>query len=492
MKVITSSEAKWLDKATTLKGISEETLMEQAAFAVADVAETFYPFSILSIVGKGNNGGDGIAAARILKNRGYNVEILIVGDPSEGSEGFKKQLEIAEKYNITIYKYGEEPIDYLYYDLIIDGLIGLGLKGTIEGEMKEVIDKINQSSAKIISIDIPSGIDSDTGEIKGVAIKADQTVTFGALKFGHLLHPGKEYCGQIKVAPLSFDNLFLNSLNRDLIDKKLVKKLLPKRPEDSHKYTFGTVLILAGSSKYPGAPILSAIGAQRSGAGLVKLITPGNSSHILSIEPSIIYRALNKEYFEESDISIIRPDIEKADVILMGPGMTEKALDFVLKIIENYVDSKLILLDADAILTLRENVKLNRNCVITPHVGELQKIYKNLKNDIFSLEEIAKNINTNIVFKSSTTIITNGEKTYFNVEGNTSMAKGGSGDLLSGVIASFMAQGLTPLDASVLGTYIVYKTARDLSLDHTCYYVTPILVADNLYKTFSDIKNFEK
>lgn len=488
MKVITSSEAKKLDEATILKGISEETLMEQAAFAVADVAETFYPFSILTVVGKGNNGGDGIAAARILKNRGYNVELLIVGDPSEGSEGFKKQLEIANKYDITTYKYGEEPIDYLYYDLILDGLIGLGLKGTIKGQMKEVIEKINESSAKIISIDIPSGIDSDTGEIKGVAVKADQTVTFGALKFGHLLNPGKEYCGQIKVAPLSFDIQYLNSLNRDLIDKKICSTLLPKRPEDSHKYTFGTVLILAGSSKYPGAPILSAIGAQRSGAGLVKLITPGDSSQILSIEPSIIYRSLKKDYFEEKDISTVRPDIEKANVILMGPGMTEKAIDFVLKVIENYLDSKLILLDADAIVTLRENVKLNKNCVITPHVGEFQKIYKNLKNDIFSLEDVAKKINTNIVFKSSTTIITDGVKTFFNVEGNTSMAKGGSGDLLSGVIASFMAQGLTPLEASILGTYVVYKTARDLSIDHTSYYVTPILIANNMYKTFAEIK----
>ncbi|HOB15827.1 MAG TPA: NAD(P)H-hydrate dehydratase [Defluviitoga sp.] len=489
MKVITSSEAKRLDEATIMKGISEETLMEQAAFAVADVAETFYPFSILSIVGKGNNGGDGIAAARILKNRGYNVEILIIGDPSEGSKGFKKQLEIAEKYEIKIYKYGEEHVDYLYYDLIIDGLIGLGLKGTIEGEMKEVIEKINNSSAKIISIDIPSGIDSDSGEIKGVAVKADQTVTFGALKFGHLLHPGKEYCGQIKIAPLSFDNLFMESLNRDLIEEKMVKKLLPRRPEDSHKYTFGTVLILAGSSKYPGAPILCAIGAQRSGAGLVRLITPGDSSEILSLEPSIIYRSLNKDYFEEKDISTVRSDIEKANVILLGPGMTEKALDFVIKIVENYMDSKLILLDAEAIQILREKSKLNKNCIITPHVGELQKIYKNLKNDILSLEELAKRINTNVVFKSSTTIITNGEKTYFNVEGNTSLAKGGSGDLLSGVIASFMAQGLNPLDAAILGTYIVYKTARDLSIEHTSYYVTPILIANNLYKTFSEIKN---
>ena len=152
MKVITSSETKKLDEATILKGISEETLMEQAAFAVADVAETFYPFSILTVVGKGNNGGDGIAAARILKNRGYKVELLIVGDPSEGSEGFKKQLEIANKYDITTYKYGEEPIDYLYYDLILDGLIGLGLKGTIKGQMKEVIEKLMNQVQKLYQL----------------------------------------------------------------------------------------------------------------------------------------------------------------------------------------------------------------------------------------------------------------------------------------------------------------------------------------------------
>ena len=171
LKILTSSQAKLIDKLTIEKGIAPETLMEQAAFSVADIAETFEPNSILCVVGKGNNAGDGIAAGRILKNRGYNVEILIVGDPTQGSPDFKKQLEIAQKYQINIYRFDVDEINYSQYDLIIDGLIGIGLTGEVKGEVTEAITRINSSGSKVLSVDIPSGISSDTGEVLGTAVK---------------------------------------------------------------------------------------------------------------------------------------------------------------------------------------------------------------------------------------------------------------------------------------------------------------------------------
>jgi len=490
LKILTSSEAKLIDKLTIEKGIASETLMEQAAFSVADIAQTFEPTSILCVVGKGNNAGDGIAAGRILKNRGYDVEILIVGDPTQGSPGFKKQLEIAKKYEINIYRSRIDEINYSQYDLIIDGLIGIGLTGEVKGDVAQAITRINSSGSKVLSVDVPSGISSDTGEVMGTAVKADQTVTFGFLKIGQLLYPAREYCGEIKVAPLSFDNSLINSINRELILENTVKNLLPNRPEDSYKYKFGTVLILAGSEKYPGAPILSAIGAQKTGAGMVKLITPGDSSHVLALEPSIIYRSLKKEHFEEKDVDNLKEEIEKSNVIVLGPGISEKAKGFVTKLVNTYKDNKMFVLDADALSILKEkDVKLNKNFVITPHVGELSKVYKNVKNDVFSLEEYAKELNCTIVFKSSTTLITNGEKTYFNITGNSSLAKGGSGDLLSGVIGSYIAQGLTTMQACLIGSYVVYKTARDLSLDYTNYCLTPKIIADNLYKTIQQLNS---
>ncbi|KUK15800.1 MAG: Carbohydrate kinase, YjeF related protein, partial [Petrotoga mobilis] len=232
MKILTSAEAKLIDKMTTEKGIASETLMEQAAFSVADIAETFEPTSVLCVVGKGNNAGDGVAAGRILKNRGYNVEILLVGGSSQGSLDFKKQLEVARKYEINIYRFGIDEINYSQYDLIIDGLIGIGLTGEVKGEVAQAITRINSSGSKVISIDVPSGISSDTGEVMGTAVEADQTVTFGFLKIGQLLYPAREYCGEIKVAPLSFDNSLINSINRELILENTVKNLLPNRPED--------------------------------------------------------------------------------------------------------------------------------------------------------------------------------------------------------------------------------------------------------------------
>jgi len=223
---------------------------------------------------------------------------------------------------------------------------------------------------------------------------------------------------------------------------------------------------------------------------MVKLITPGDSSNVLALEPSIIYRSLKKEHFEEKDVENLKEEIEKSSVIVLGPGITENAKGFVTKLVNTYKDDKLFVLDADALLILKEKeVKLNKNFVITPHVGELSKVYKNLKNDVFGLEEYAKELNCTIVFKSSTTLITNGEKTYFNITGNSSLAKGGSGDLLSGVIGSYIAQGLSTMQACLIGSYVVYKTARDLSLEYTNYCLTPKIIADNLYKTIHQLNS---
>ena len=488
MKVLTSQEAKQIDRETVQKGIMEETLIEQAAASVADIVETYKPHAILSVVGKGNNGADGVATARILKNRGYKVEILLVGDMEQSSEGFKKQFKITNNYRVKVYRFGQDNLDFEEYDLIIDGLLGIGLKGEVKAEVSKVIDKINSSNKVIISIDIPSGLSCDTGEIMGNAIKASETVTFGNLKIGHLLYPAREFCGDIKIANLSFDSSILDSINRNLVTSDMVKSLLPDRPEDSYKYKFGSVLILAGSAKYPGAPILTALGAQRVGTGIVKLITPADSSSVLALEPSIIYRSLDKEYFESGDVEIIREDIKKADVLVIGPGITEQATGFILRLVNDYKEDKLFLLDADALLILKDRkIKLNKNFVITPHVGELTKVYRNVKNDVLGLESYSKEIGSTIVLKSSTTIITDGEETYFNIAGNSSLAKGGSGDLLSGVIGGYIAQGLSSLKASIIGTYVVYDTAQNLSKDYTEYFVTPKLICDNIYKTISKL-----
>ncbi|BBE31631.1 bifunctional NAD(P)H-hydrate repair enzyme Nnr [Tepiditoga spiralis] len=472
--VLDSNEAKVMDKLTIESGIMEETLMEQAAFAIADVASSFSPKKILCVAGTGNNGGDCIAAGRILHNKGYNVEIYIYG--KNQSNGFKKQLLIAENYGLKI-KYNKDFSDE--YDLIIDGLIGIGLNGEVRSSIKTVIEKINSSNAKVISEDIPSGISSDTGEVMGDAVHADITITFGNLKIGQILYPGREFSGKLKIAELSFKKFISN---RKIITPDIIK--VPNRKKDSHKYDYGNVLILAGSSKYPGAPILTALGAQRIGAGLVTLITPGDSSKILSFEPSIIYSSLNKNNFEKNDLKKLNDEIERANVIILGPGMTEDSIEFVVELIKKQGRTKNIVLDAESIQAIKEFESLSENILITPHVGEMKKIFKNLKNNIFELERFSKQKKCIIMLKSSITTITDGEKTFFNLLGSSSLSKGGSGDLLSGIVGGLIAQGLDTINACITGSYIMYKTAKELSNEYTEYFITPKLISENLYIGF--------
>ena len=472
--VLDSNETKKMDRLTIESGIIEEVLMEQAAFAVAEVTSSLSPKKILCVAGTGNNGGDCIAAGRILYNKGFDVDIYVYGNNQ--SIGFKKQLSIAKKYGLTI-TFNSEFDDN--YDLIIDGLIGVGLNGVVRDSTKTVIEKINSSKATIISVDISSGISSDTGEVMGKAVKADITVTFGNLKIGHILYPGREFSGNLKIAELSFKNF---DSNRKIITPNIIK--LPNRKNDSHKYDYGKVLILAGSSKYPGAPILSALGAQKIGAGLVTLITPGDSSKILSLEPSIIYSSLNKNNFDVSDLKNLNNEIESSNVIILGPGMTEASTKFVKELLKKYGKTKNILLDAESIQVIKEFESLSSNILITPHIGEMKKIFKNLKNNIFELEKFSKQKKCIIMLKSSTTIITNGEKTFFNLLGNSSLSKGGSGDLLSGIVGGLIAQGLDIINACITGSYIMYKTAKELSNDYTEYFITPKLISENLHIGF--------
>ncbi|WP_129408168.1 NAD(P)H-hydrate dehydratase [Marinitoga lauensis] len=498
MHILTAEEMKKIDDSTSKEyGITSEVLMEQAAISIYnEITKEFNKNThFLFVLGTGNNGGDGLATARLLYNDGYkNLKIAIIG--KNQSELFKKQL-------ITIKKFGFDNFieinnDFKNHvsvaDCIIDGLIGIGLKGELKKETQEIIDIINSKKrGKIISIDIPSGIDANTGKILGNAIKADKTITFGSYKLGHIFFPGREYSGLITVAPLSFPKKLFSISHRELVTSDMVKKLLPNRPKFSQKYDFGNVLILAGSAEFPGASVLSAIGAQKIGAGLVRLITPCSlSSSVLEHEPGIIYKSLNKDKFSLRDIDIISKNIKKASVIVIGPGLgrSNETMQFVRGVVEN--SRTPIVVDADALYAV-DALTLRKNIVLTPHVGEMQRIVRTdeieIRQNYEYTEFFAKNKKATIVFKDATTIITNGEKTYFNITGNTALSKGGSGDLLTGIIAGLIAQGLNVMQASIIASYLSGRTAEIVSSEKSEYYTTPLDIAKNLYRALLEVMN---
>ncbi|MGM0639994.1 MAG: NAD(P)H-hydrate dehydratase [Thermotogota bacterium] len=482
MFVVDSKEMKTIDDMTISKGLQENVLMEQASFSVKEIVSDLNPKKTLIIAGTGNNGGDALATGRLLKNDGFEVEIYIYGNVEKSSYGFKNQMLLCKKYNINFIN---DISTIEKYDIIIEGIIGNGLNGEIRGELLNIIEIINSSKGTIVSIDIPTGISSDNGQIMGKAINADLTVTFGYLKIGHLIYPGREYSGEIKLTKLSFDRDFEKNLKRKLITKEMVEKILPKRSVNSHKYDYGVVTILSGSKKFPGSSILAALGAQKTGVGIVNLVTPSYTP-ILDYEPSIIYENLNKDYFEIDDFESIKQKLEKSDSILIGPGIGRKSDGFIKKVLNNYPNKKIIV-DADAIQNIK-NINSCENILITPHVGEFNRLTNIDELDVKFIENYAKSKNINVLFKSSTSFITDGYNSFFNVFGDDSLSKGGTGDLLSGVISSFLAQGSSLTDSAIIGSYLVYKTSFELGSEKTKYTVTPIDIIHNIYKELNNLR----
>ena len=487
MKVLTACQTKDMDLQTIQKGISLDTLIEQAAYSVFEIAAELRPRKVLCVAGSGNNGADSICTARILTNNSIQADILPVAPAKNKSAGYIKQMEIARKFNVKILE--DKETQYDSYDIIIDGITGTGFKGDMDNETAFFADKINTSGATVISIDIPTGVDSDTGLADEHAIYADITVTFSVVKIGHLLYPGCRHCGKIKVADISIDKSYLDSITRYLITADTGKALLPRRYGDSNKYSYGRVLILASSRLYPGAGILNALGAFRSGAGLVKLITPADSSNVLSHEPGIIYRQLNKSNFESSDLKEIEQDIKASDVILIGSGLGKNCDTFIKDAFRLFSSEQKIVADADAIAVINDLDRSELQIIITPHTGEMQRVYKNLKNNLFGAEEYAAAKNITVMLKDSVTVITDAKKTYINTLGNSALSKGGSGDLLAGITAGFAAQGLDLLQSAVLASYITYKTASSLAQEMTEYSVSPLMIANNIYKTIKELSD---
>lgn len=455
-------------------GIPSMVLMERAALAVADAAEqmardlgTGKKTRILAVCGTGNNGADGVAAGRILEGRGYEVSLLFAGNPEHDSVEMKAQKRIASQLNLR--QVTEEEVLKEPYDIILDALFGIGLSREIGGTYRKVLEELEQIreqfGAGIIAVDTPSGIHGTTGEVMGIALAADVTVTFGYPKTGLLLYPGKQYVGILQVADIGFPDA---SLLKSGWDAKLLTKedllWLPKRRADGNKGTFGKVLVIAGSRGMSGAAYFSALGAYRTGAGLVRILTVPENRQILQTQlPEAIVTCYDPDK-EEKMQKILEEACAWADVIVAGPGLgKESYVEYLMELIlsDAYVP---IVLDADGLNCVATHPYLTRyfteNIIITPHMGEMSRLTSvpvtDLKKDpLGEARAYSARYGAVCVLKDAVTVVTDKDGgAWINQSGCSAMAKGGSGDVLTGVIAGLLARGMECTEAAAFGVYV--------------------------------------
>ncbi len=479
MYLVTASEMREYDNNTIEKiGIPACVLMERAALAAVHKIETYCGGSrtgksVLIMAGVGNNGGDGLAVGRILTERGYEVELWCVGNLEKASGQWEQQKKILDHYPV---EWTEKP-KKRSYDVLVDALFGVGLSRKVEGHYAEAVNLFGALDGWKLALDVPSGIDSDTGQICGCAVQADQTVTFGFCKRGLVLYPGCEYAGEVETADIGIpEQSFFGRKPEMYAYTGAVPELLPKRKKDGNKGTFGKVLLVAGSENMAGAAVLAAKAAYRMGAGMVRVITHSRNRIILQeAVPEALYGTL----------AHLKEGLEWADVIAIGPGLgtgTAAVCSLEQVLMES---GKPLLIDADGLNLLAQQPSLRemlaaqgkkgRNVILTPHVGELSRLTGGSiadcrQNLAFFGMGLAAELHGVVAAKDARTMVCQeGHPVCVNVSGNHGMATAGSGDVLSGIIAALLAQGLHAFHAASLGVYL-HGMAADAVTEKTGAY----------------------
>ena len=472
MKVSKVAEIRDLDREAQQKfGIPQEFLMENAGEAVYFVILKEFGIKNKKFVvfcGVGNNGGDGFVVARKITSNGGDIKVFILGDKNKLKSSAKKNFEIiSNQFRV----YDVKSIDgvksaIIESDAIIDAIFGTGLVRNVTGIHKEIIQLINESKKTVFSLDIPSGINGDTGEIMETAVKADYTITFGLPKIGNMLYPGYELCGKLYVSHISFPP---SLYNRDSIKVEINSLLkLPERNKDTHKGDYKKVLFIAGSSNYLGAPYFSALSFLKSGGGLSYLAVPKSISSFIANKGMEIVFIPQKET-PSGSIALENKDeliefSEKVDMVVLGPGLslnkeTQKLVRELTKKIK-----KPLLIDGDGITAISQDIEMIKKrkaeTILTPHSGEMSRITgidiaQINKNKIAILQQTVKRLNAIIVLKGAHSLIGYpDERVFINTSGNPGMATAGTGDVLSGTIAGMFGLGLSIRDAVRMGVFM--------------------------------------
>jgi NAD(P)H-hydrate epimerase len=474
-KACFAAQMRNVDKMASEKGgIPSIILMENAAIACVNELSKDFELTKKSVAifcGKGNNGGDGFAIARHLHNMGADVSVyLVCGNKFSGDAQIN--FDIITRMNIKIEIITDT--DNLKYiiksnDIIIDAVYGTGIHGTVRGISYDVIEEINDNAEYVLSVDIPSGINADSGEICGVCVKANKTVTFATYKIGMLMFPAADFVGDVTVADISIPQYIIDeeNLQINVTDDNFVRENFPKRTNNSQKGDYGKVLVIAGSRGMTGAAYLSAQTAVTAGSGLVFLGTPKSLNDILeakTTEAMTIPLEDEDGHISIDAINTILKKADKADAILIGPGLGRS--DDISEILEKLLEySKIpIVVDADGINAASGNMgmlaKSSCSLIFTPHAVEMSRLTGLDKdyieeNRLIVSKEFAEEYGAVVILKGHHTVVTAPDGTqYINTTGNSGLATGGSGDVLAGLIVSLIARGVDEAKAAAMAVYI--------------------------------------
>ncbi len=455
-------------------GVPSLVLMERAALSVVEeiLKEAVKRERCLVVCGLGNNGGDGLAIARLLYQKGSRVTVFCDMKKDKATPETLRQYEILCRYGIPVVDAMPEGD----FDIIIDAIFGIGLSRAVEGRWRELIERLNEKKGYKISVDIPSGIRADTGQVLGCAFRADLTVTFAYEKVGLLLSPGALYSGRVAVADIGIGkDSWQERKPSAFAYEKTDVRLLPKRHAFSNKGSYGKVLVIAGKKNMVGAAYFSAKAAAMTGCGLVKILTAEENRVILQ---GRLPEAVLETWEEQTEEKFLET-LQWADVVVAGPGLgTDTAVGILLKqLLEE--SGKPLILDADALNIIAKEPKLleghGRTIIITPHLGEMSRLtgktIEELKEDLpGEALAFARAHNVICVLKDARTVTAFPDGTfYINTSGNNGMSTAGAGDVLTGVIASLIAQGMTPDKAASFGVFLHGMAGDAAALEKGCY-----------------------
>ncbi|ASQ45079.1 NAD(P)H-hydrate dehydratase [Legionella clemsonensis] len=446
--------------AMTDLGLSEDELMERAGFSAFSALTKLYPDirNIAVFCGSGNNAGDGYILARLAYEKGYSVVIHQYKTVEELPPAARHAALTAIAAGVPCQSL-EEAIDS-EVELIVDALLGIGLQGIVKGPLVAAINQINDSKLPVLAIDIPSGLNADTGAVLGVCVRATTTVTFIARKLGLFTLDGPDYCGKIICDSLGLDRILSTTQSAvQVLDGSLRNTLLVPRLKNSHKGHYGHVLIIGGGHGMPGSVFLTANAALRVGAGLVTIATrPEHASQVLPALPEAMIYGIK----EANDLS---PLISRATICVIGPGLGED--EWAHALFTKVLTSQLpMVIDASALRILATHHQQDDNWILTPHPGEAGSLLNcsaaEVQKDRFAaVSEIQRQYGGNIILKGVGTLVATDEsEIYLCAAGNPGMASAGMGDALNGVIAGLFAQGLSLAEAAKLGVWL-HATAAD-------------------------------
>lgn len=495
MRIAAAAQMKEIDRrAIEERGIPSPILMEAAARHVAAEAATFLKGRILQkgqkitaqiavFCGPGNNGGDGVAAARFLAEQGKQVRAFLAGKREKLTPNTQLMEERLKEAGLLLEDWtgSDEQKEWcVKADLILDALLGIGLKGEVRPDVRRVIQWLDSLSVPVLAVDIPSGISSDTGEILGAALHAERTVTFTLPKFGHYEGQGSYYAGKVKVYDIGIPEEIVKevvpgkgAVSFEVCDETCAAELLPRRRPDGHKGSFGKVSITGGSIGFTGAPLLASRGAARCGSGLVYLGIPESiygivAASCLEVMPAPLLeqngRISSRAFFQ------ILERLNSCDAGLIGPGLgrSQELSMLVCKLLEQTATP--LVVDADGLYAIKDRKEILRQrsekgfvTILTPHEGEFAYLGGELgAGRRKAAVQFAEQYGCILVLKGPATVTAAPEgRSYINTTGNNGMAKGGSGDVLGGMILSFLGQGMKPLDAAALAVWI-HGAAGDL------------------------------